>query len=216
MSTTDSNGLVIYTTSDPIEPIQTVFNNVTTSVTNAFNSTARTFKVDNQAARDALAITRPPSLSNPLYVYRKDTGVTEYNLGSGWVTPGVEVSGTITYGSSWRAPTTASITPAPEPLTVYKVGNRVCFSGSIENAAVLSSGTYGQFTSAFTIPVGFRPANTVVIPATANVAATFLALGQVIISSAGVATLQTTTAWPSTPIGNGRFDIGSRTWVATS
>lgn len=96
MSTTDINGMVFYTTADGIEPIQNVFNAVSTAVTNAFNSSVRTFKVENQAARDALAITRVPTSSSPLRVYRQDTKTCEINYGPGWVKDGTIISGTTT------------------------------------------------------------------------------------------------------------------------
>ena len=48
------------------------------------DSTVRTFKVANATARNNLATQRTPSKSDPLRVWRQDTGVYEINDGTGW------------------------------------------------------------------------------------------------------------------------------------
>lgn len=79
MATTDINGMVFYTTSDLVTPLASNINAISTAVTNAFNSETRTFRVANQAARDALLTARGASASAPLQVDRADTGVIERN-----------------------------------------------------------------------------------------------------------------------------------------
>lgn len=84
MATTDSNGLVQLTATDDLVPLQATINSVTASVSNALNSNVRVFKVANVSARNALALQRTPSASNPLQVWRSDLKKMEINSGSGW------------------------------------------------------------------------------------------------------------------------------------
>lgn len=84
MATTDSNGLVLLQQNDPLTPLESTINTVTSSVSNALNANTRIFNVANQAARNTLATTRTPTAANPLFVWRQDTKVVEYNDGSGW------------------------------------------------------------------------------------------------------------------------------------
>ena len=86
MTTTDSNGLIQYQTTDNVVPLQTAFNGLSSSVSTALNSTVRTFKVANDTERNALATTRVPSASNPLVVFNSASGkgYHEINTGSGW------------------------------------------------------------------------------------------------------------------------------------
>ena len=86
MTTTDSNGLIQYQTTDNVVPLQTAFNGLSSSVSTALNSTVRTFKVANDTERNALATTRVPSATNPLVVFNSASGkgYHEINTGSGW------------------------------------------------------------------------------------------------------------------------------------
>ena len=86
MTTTDSNGLIQYQTTDNVVPLQTAFNGLSSSVSTALNATVRTFKVANDTERNALATSRPPTASNPLVVFNSASGkgYHEINTGSGW------------------------------------------------------------------------------------------------------------------------------------
>ena len=86
MTTTDSNGLIQYQTTDNVVPLQTTLNALSSSVSTALNSTVRTFKVANDTERNALATTRVPSATNPLIVFNSASGkgYHEINTGSGW------------------------------------------------------------------------------------------------------------------------------------
>ena len=84
MATTDSNGILQLEVSDPVVPLQTALNGIGASVSSAMDSTVRTFKVANATARNNLATQRTPSKSDPLRVWRQDTGVYEINDGTGW------------------------------------------------------------------------------------------------------------------------------------
>ena len=84
MATTDSNGILQLEVSDPVVPLQTALNGIGASVSSAMDSTVRTFKVANATARNNLATQRTPSKSDPLRVWRQDTGVFEINDGTGW------------------------------------------------------------------------------------------------------------------------------------
>ena len=86
MTTTDSNGLIQYQTTDNVVPLQTAFNGLSSSVSTALNSTVRTFKVATDTERNALATSRPPTASNPLVVFNSASGkgYHEINTGSGW------------------------------------------------------------------------------------------------------------------------------------
>ena len=84
MATTDSNGILQLEVSDPVVPLQTALNGIGASVSSAMDSTVRTFMVANATARNNLATQRTPSKSNPLRVWRQDTGVAEINDGTGW------------------------------------------------------------------------------------------------------------------------------------
>ena len=86
MTTTDSNGLIQYQTTDNVVPLQTTLNAISSSVSTSLNSTVRTFKVANDTERNALATTRVPSATNPLLVFNSASGkgYHEINTGSGW------------------------------------------------------------------------------------------------------------------------------------
>ena len=86
MTTTDSNGLIQYQTTDNVVPLQTTLNAISSSVSTSLNSTVRTFKVANDTERNALATTRVPSATNPLVVFNSASGkgYHEINTGSGW------------------------------------------------------------------------------------------------------------------------------------
>ena len=132
MATTDSNGLVLLQQTDNLTPLEGTINTVTSSVSAAFNANTRIFQVANQAARDTLANSRTPTANNPLFVWRQDTKVMEYNYGTGWgpfpppppdpniiTINGVSYrkSGTFTVSPSWsnHAATGLYIATAPKP-----------------------------------------------------------------------------------------------------
>lgn len=108
MATTDINGMVFYGATDIVTPLQNNFNGISTAVTNALNGSTRTFRVANQAARDALLTSRGASAANPLQVDRADTGQTERNItgqASGWkVIVSTDNTGVFTpavFGAGW-------------------------------------------------------------------------------------------------------------------
>ena len=86
MTTTDSNGLIQYQTTDNVVPLQTTLNAISSSVSTSLNSTVRTFKVASDTERNALATSRPPTATNPLVVFNSASGkgYHEINTGSGW------------------------------------------------------------------------------------------------------------------------------------
>lgn len=72
MTTTDANGIVRYTTSDPVSPLHTLLNLGMQSVSDAVTNQTTIHPVANIAARTALASTYAPTTSRPLYVDRAD------------------------------------------------------------------------------------------------------------------------------------------------
>ena len=86
MTTTDSNGLIQYQTTDNVVPLQTTLNAISSSVSTSLNSTVRTFKVASDTERNTLATSRPPTATNPLIVFNSASGkgYHEINTGSGW------------------------------------------------------------------------------------------------------------------------------------
>lgn len=110
MTTTDSNGLIQYQTTDNVVPLQTAFNGLSSSVSTALNSTVRTFKVANDTERNALATTRVPSATNPLVVFNSASGKRyhEINTGSGWsrLIPEVVYAGSLLAGVANGSKTT--------------------------------------------------------------------------------------------------------------
>lgn len=80
MTTTDSNGIVRFEDTDPITPIQTVFNTALQSVSDALTPVKNRgiYTFGTVAARDAFAATYLPTPSKPLFVYRSDVNVLQY------------------------------------------------------------------------------------------------------------------------------------------
>ena len=124
MATTDSNGILQLEVSDPVVPLQTALNGIGASVSSAMDSTVRTFKVANETARNNLATQRTPSKSDPLRVWRQDTGVYETNDGTGWrgetsalLDPNeISIDGTVYQRSGILPPITVSTTTATGSL----------------------------------------------------------------------------------------------------
>ena len=124
MATTDSNGILQLEVSDPVVPLQTALNGIGASVSSAMDSTVRTFKVANATARNNLATQRTPSKSDPLRVWRQDTGVYEINDGTGWKseTPAepdpniIRIDGAYYQRSGVLGPITITTTTATGPL----------------------------------------------------------------------------------------------------
>ena len=151
MTTTDSNGLIQYQTTDNVVPLQTTLNAISSSVSTSLNSTVRTFKVANDTERNALATSRPPTATNPLIVFNSASGkgYHEINTGSGW--------------SRWIpiVPyTTTTATPAAGysttiPLVCSRYGNIVTVTGAIR----LASGNITESTvgTTYTLPESYRP-----------------------------------------------------------
>lgn len=131
MSTTDSNGLVVLDENDPIVPYQGIANTVTASVSAAFDLTVRTFKVANQAARNALATQRPPAPDNPLQVWRVDKKYFEINDGSGW--------------KSWSA----------EPNSLFIDGQKYQRSGIVTN--IPQNPDYTKFGDTYVRTIAIPP-----------------------------------------------------------
>lgn len=84
MTTTDSNGLVQFQTTDKVEPLQTALNLITASVSNVLNGMVRTFNVPSISARDALATSNPPTAAKPLLAWVQNQSKFFLNSGSGW------------------------------------------------------------------------------------------------------------------------------------
>ena len=162
MTTTDSNGLIQYQTTDNVVPLQAAFNGLSSSVSTALNSTVRTFKVANDTERNALATTRVPSATNPLVVFNSapGKGYHEINTGSGWsllIPPPAT--------SRMATPNTYAWKDGVSPLLV-KTGSLVhCTPGGLYKAS--GNYTFSDTWSSFgiTIPAGFEPKNTVTHPA---------------------------------------------------
>lgn len=105
MATTDINGMVFYAVSDPVEPLQTLFNGISTATTNALNANVRIFKTANATTRAALAASRGASTASPLVVYRQDTQLYEYTVdATNWFLYGASSS----RGGQVRAVTTSA------------------------------------------------------------------------------------------------------------
>lgn len=158
MATTDINGMVFYTVTDPVEPLQTLLNGISTATTNALNAQDRVFKVANQAARDTLYTQR----GAPLTVSRTDTGIWERNTGSGWVPVlGAPQIGTFTFASGWSNYATDGTFA---PMNVVKTNGVVVVTGLVrkDGAATSPSQTVG------TLPAGFRPVGGVLIQSSPN------------------------------------------------
>ena len=162
MTTTDSNGLIQYQTTDNVVPLQTTLNAISSSVSTSLNSTVRTFKVANDTERNALATTRVPSATNPLVVFNSASGkgYHEINTGSGWsplISP-------IT-NSRMATPSTYAWKDSTAPLLV-KTGSLVhCTSGGLYKASgnYTFSNTWASFGAI--IPAGFAPKSRVTHPA---------------------------------------------------
>lgn len=84
MTTTDSNGLVQFQTTDKVEPLQTALNLITASVSNVLDGMVRTFNVPSVSARDALATSNPPTAAEPLLAWVQNRSKFYLNSGSGW------------------------------------------------------------------------------------------------------------------------------------
>lgn len=90
MVTTDSNNMPLYGTADPIEPIQNLFNGISTAVSQAMSAQTQTVRVANVAGRAAAVQQRtnsgrPITVADPLKVWRADAveGTQEEITGNG-------------------------------------------------------------------------------------------------------------------------------------
>ena len=152
MTTTDSNGLIQYQTTDNVVPLQTAFNGLSSSVSTALNSTVRTFKVASDTERNALATTRVPSASNPLVVFNSASGkgYHEINTGSGWsrLIPAPEFRDT-----GWvDVPCVAS----NSTVQARRVGERVSLRGDLYNSGSAPIGGNSITGVLGTLPELFR------------------------------------------------------------
>lgn len=84
MTTTDSNGLVQFQTGDRVEPLQTALNLITASVSAFIGTTVQTFSVSNNTQRDALAVEKGPTSTNPLLVWVQSSSKFFIHKGAGW------------------------------------------------------------------------------------------------------------------------------------
>lgn len=90
MATTDATGMPFYGTSDPIEPIQNLFNGISTAVSTNLLAQTQTIRVADVAGR-AAAVTartnagRPVTVADPIKVWRADAveGTQEEVSGNG-------------------------------------------------------------------------------------------------------------------------------------
>lgn len=174
MATTDINGMVFYTVSDPVEPLQTLLNGISTATTNALNANVRIFSTANATTRNALAVSRGASTSSPLVVYRQDTLVYEYT------TDGITWTPWIT-GPGWR-----SYTPT---LTNASLGNGTLTAqynrsadGTVVCAGQFILGTTSSVTS--TLGIGLP------VPATGVYNSVYTALGPALMQDTSAGALR--------------------------
>lgn len=150
MATTDSNGLVLWQTTDPVSPIQSLLNGATTSVSAAFNSNARIFRVADATDQSALLTSRGATASNPLLTYRTDTGNIEINDGTTWklvYTPVSSVTVNATAGTGFSG-----------SILAYKSQDGiVTLSGALGGTPTAGSPAGSGF-AALSLPFGYRPA----------------------------------------------------------
>lgn len=150
MATIDSNGLVLWETTDSVSPLQALINGATTSVSNALNTNARIFRVANSTGQSALLTSRGATASNPLLTYRTDTGNIEINDGSSWqliYTPSASTSVAATAGTGFTG-----------SISAYKSqDNIVTLTGALGGTPTAGS-PVGSGFAALTLPFGYRPA----------------------------------------------------------
>lgn len=138
--------------------------------------------VANTAARDILEAAFVPSATKPLIVFRADAGAgkeIEYTFdGSTWYTVDAQVT------TAWTAPTFTNswvnYGSGYQSARYRKVGDIVSLDGLIKDGDDLSS--------AFTLPVGFRPLATVEFVGVNNLAGSYIDIqtnGNVYVSKGG-------------------------------
>ena len=110
MTTTDSNGIVRYDTTDPVSPLHTLLNLGMTSVSAAvtgINARTTIYPVLNTSERASLASSYAPTPSRPLFVTRRDAPVgSELEVssdGTNWVPVGGRTGARIALGGSGQA-----------------------------------------------------------------------------------------------------------------
>lgn len=91
MATTDTNGMVFYGPTDPVEPLQGLFNGISTAVSSRLGADTQIRRINNVAGRTAAVAGRagrPITAADPLIVWRMDA-INMMNLeattnGSDW------------------------------------------------------------------------------------------------------------------------------------
>ena len=165
MATTDANGQVFYGPTDPIEPIQSLFNGISTAVSSRLGSDVQIRRVANVAGRTAAVASRssrPISVSDPLIVWRADAeSGSELEVttnGSNWVRAAggyrdsweqlrEELGKTSIAGGSTSEVLLAALGPVTIPGTgryLISGGSTVAPAGNAAGSLVLSDGTVSR------------------------------------------------------------------------
>lgn len=135
MATTDSNGLPIYQTTDPVAPLQTVLNGITTGVSAALDARTPIYPVANTTARSALVASLgwTPSATRPLYVHRADasTGLELERTtdGTTWLTI---PAGAATYNATVAAGWSGTVRVQKIGPMAFVIGNVVRTGGDLD------------------------------------------------------------------------------------
>lgn len=133
MATTDANGQVFYGPTDPIEPIQSLFNGISTAVSSRLGSDVQIRRVANVAGRTAAVASRssrPISVSDPLIVWREDApemarmeyttnGTTWYVYGDNRRNPYIICGGGDIAMTGVTGTFTVNIPSVPSQITVW-------------------------------------------------------------------------------------------------
>ena len=137
MATTDANGQVFYGPTDPIEPIQSLFNGISTAVSSKLGATTQIGRIANVAGRAAAVSARsarPITAADPLWVLRTDAArgrqLEATDDGTNWyaVSPpdltrkvAQTSSGTLSSGSSVNLAADQTVTAQPFGVRDWQV-----------------------------------------------------------------------------------------------
>lgn len=153
MTTTDSNGIVRYQTTDPVSPLHTLLNLGMQSVSDALTATNTALSTNTARMFKTVTLTTRPAHLAGLRIFETDTKNSYVSDGSswipllsgdtGWISPALS-GGWVNYG-------------APFVNARYmKRGGIVYVQGTIKN------GVGGVFT----LPAGFRPSGSIIFVGT--------------------------------------------------
>lgn len=121
MATTDANGQVFYGPTDPVEPLQALFNGVSTAVSTKMSSETQVVRIANVAGRTAAVAARTTAgraitAADPLLAWRADApglAKEEYTIdGTNWraTSPRIDVDGAANADAFFKASTVAITT----------------------------------------------------------------------------------------------------------